>query len=70
MTIKELKALIKDLDDSMSVVIQHSSDEYLSIQKSGTKVKTLYSDEGENPYMLFAGNDGMEEYEALVLNRF
>lgn len=69
MTIKELKALIKDLDDSMSVVIQYSSDEYLSIQKSGTKVKTLYSDEGENPYMLFGGNDCMEAYKALVLYR-
>ncbi len=69
MTIKELKALIKDLDDSMSVVIQHSSDEYLSIQKSQTKVETLYSDEGENPYMLFGSNDGMEAYKALVLNR-
>jgi hypothetical protein len=70
MTIKELKALIKDLDDSMSVVIQHNSDEYISPGKSESKVKTLYSDEGENPYMLFASNDGMEEYEALVLNRF
>ena len=62
MTIKELKALIKDLDDSMSVVIQHNSDEYISPGKSESKVK--------NPYMLFASNDGMEEYEALVLNRF
>ena len=70
MNIKELKELIKDLDDSTSVVIQHSSDEYLSILKLGTKVKTLYSDEGENPYMLFASNDGMEAYKALVLYRF
>ena len=69
MTIKELKELIKDLDDSVSVVIQHDSDEYLSIQKTGTKVKTLYSDEGKNPYMLFGSNDGMEEYQALVLYR-
>jgi hypothetical protein len=69
MTIKELKELIKDLDDSVSVVIQHGSDEYLSIQKTGTKVETLYSDEGKNPYMLFGSNDGMEEYQALVLYR-
>ena len=69
MNIKELKELIKDLDDDMSVVIQHSSDEYLSIYQPGTKVKTLYSDEGENPYMLFGSNDGMEAYKALVIYR-
>jgi len=69
MTIKELKEIIAHHPDDMSVVFQTGSDEYISPEKSEPKVKTLYSDEGENPYMLFAGNDGMEEYEAFVLNR-
>ena len=69
MTIKELKEIISNHPDDMSVVWQHGSHEYISPEKSESKVKTLYSDEGENPYMLVSGNDGMEEYEALVLNR-
>ncbi len=69
MTIKELKEIISNHPDDMSVVWQYGPHEYMSPEKSESKVKTLYSDEGENPYMLFAGNYWMEEYEALVLNR-
>ena len=69
MTIKELKEIIAHHPNDMSVVWQHGSHEYISPEKSESKVKTLYSDEGENPYMLTSGNDGEEEYEALVLNR-
>jgi hypothetical protein len=69
MNIKELKELIQNLDDSVSVVIQYGPDEYISPGRSESKLKTLYSDEGENPYMLFGGNDCMEAYKALVLYR-
>ena len=69
MTIKELKELINDYPDDMTVVIQHNSDEYISPGIREAKIKTLYSDEGEHPYVLFAGNDGMSEYKSLVLNK-
>ena len=69
MTIKELKEIIAHHPDDMSVVWQHGSHEYISPEKSESKVKTLYSEEGENPCWLTSGNDGEEEYEALVLNK-